>query len=100
MRGSGRKSEGRHRRRRKASKRAVSTSESGMPISKKVLSKALVLDAGAQRCVRKVHVKGEYGAGVESPLQIKHIAFARLMARFIKCDSRFRLPGRSYELFR
>ena len=30
---------------------------------------------------------------LDVPLQIKHIAFARLMVRFIKCGSRFRLPG-------
>jgi hypothetical protein len=35
-------------------------------------------------------------------LQIKHIVFARLMVRFTKWGSRFRLPAslQSYELFR
>ena len=39
---------------------------------------------------------------LDVPLQIKHIAFARLMVRFIKWGSRFRLPAclQSYELFR
>jgi hypothetical protein len=39
---------------------------------------------------------------LDAPLQIKHIAFARLMVRFIKWGSRFLLQAclRSYELFR
>ena len=40
----------------------------------KALSKALVLDTGAQRGVWKIHVKGEYAAGVESRIGLLPIA--------------------------
>ena len=60
--------------------------------------------AGDKVAFRGRRIPRELGKPVllDAPLQIKHIAFAGLMVRFIKWGNRFRLPAclRSYELFR